>query len=534
MSAMRMAAEIRYDLGLVALSYAIAAGASMAALRLSLTTMNLWQRAAGACAMGAAVAGMHYTGMAAATFVGVDRPGPAAALSNLDEMALALAVSVTTFLVLFLASAASIVDRRMATREAAVLRAGEDRYRNLYETLQQETAHREQAEATLRQVQRMETVGQLTGGIAHDFNNILTVVIGNLDSLLRRLPEDEALRQTANSALRSALRAADLTQRLLAFGRRQTLAPRPVSVNRLILGTSDVLSRTIGESTAIETILPPQVWTCLIDPNQLEAALINLALNARDAMPQGGRLRIETANMHFDETFAARYEGIEAGDYVMVAVSDTGIGIPKENIGKVFEPFFTTKEVGRGSGLGLAQVYGFVRQSGGLVTVDSEVGVGTTVRLYLRRAAVAEADPAEPPADASMPPRARTRETILLVEDDEAVRGYTAGVLEDLGYEIVEAADAMAALAILRGGREIDLVFTDIGLPGMNGRKLAAEARRLRPWLKVLYTTGYAGVAPSGEERLEAANAPLVQKPFTRELVAERVRLALDGVIAAE
>jgi NO-binding membrane sensor protein with MHYT domain/nitrogen-specific signal transduction histidine kinase len=376
MSAMRMAAEISYDPGLVALSYAIAAAAAIAALRLSLTTMNLWQRVAGACAMGVAIAGMHYTGMAAATFVAVDRAGPAAGLSYLDQMNLALAVSVTTFLVLFLASAGSMVDRRMAAREAAVLRAGEERYRKLYEALQHETAQRERAEAALLQVQRMEAVGQLTGGIAHDFNNILTVVMGNLDSLARRLPDDEALRRMAMAASRGAERAAHLTQRLLAFGRRQTLAPQTISINRLILGTSDVLSRTLGESIAIETILPAQIWTCSVDPNQLEAALINLALNARDAMPEGGRLRIQTANMHFDQSYAARYDAIEPGDYVMIALSDTGVGIPKENIGRVFEPFFTTKQVGRGSGLGLAQVYGFVRQSGGHVTVYSEVGVG--------------------------------------------------------------------------------------------------------------------------------------------------------------
>ncbi len=527
MDAMRMAADISYDWALVALSFVIAAGASMAALRLALSTMNLRQRAAAAGIMGLAISGMHYTGMAAANFTMSHQAGAVSGLSSLAQENLALAVAVTTFFILFLAAISAIADRRIAAREAAALRANEERYRHLYEALQREIAQREHVEAALRHIQKMEAVGQLTGGIAHDFNNILTVVIGNLDALSASLPDDKDFRRMIEAAMRGAQRAASLTHRLLAFGRQQILAPKTVNASRLLTGTTEVLSRTLGEAIAIETIIPGQLWPCFVDPNQLEAALINLALNARDAMPTGGKLTMQTANMHFDESYTARYEGIAPGDYVMIAVSDTGIGIPKDDLPKVFEPFFTTKEVGKGSGLGLAQVYGFVKQSGGHVTIYSELGVGTTVRLYLRRQTVT-AEPSTAPVRSRETPRARPGEKVLVVEDDGAVRDYSARTLAELGYTVIEAEDAEAALAIVEERHDIDLIFTDIGLPGMNGTSFASAARERRRRLKVLYTTGYAGAALTEDGSL-GRGAAVLQKPFSREALAESIRAVLDG-----
>ncbi len=330
----------------------------------------------------------------------------------------------------------------------------------------------------------------------------------------------------ADAALRGAKRAADLTQRLLAFGRRQTLAPKTINVNHLVGTMSEVLSPTLGEAITIETILAGGLWASVVDPNQLEAAVLNLALNARDAMPGGGKLTIQTANMHFDQSYTARYEGIDAGDYVMLSVSDTGVGIPRENLRKVFEPFFTTKDIGKGSGLGLAQVYGFVKQSGGHVTAYSEIGVGTTIRFYLPRELTAE-EQIEPQHRSSETPLARDGEQILVVEDDPAVREYTARTLRDLGYRVLEAEDAQGALTVVEARRDIDLMFTDVGLPGMNGRKLADEAAKRRPSLKILYTTGYAGSALDDDGSL-GSPAGVLQKPFNRETLALKVRSVLD------
>jgi NO-binding membrane sensor protein with MHYT domain/CheY-like chemotaxis protein len=530
MAAMEMEAGINYAPLVVAASYLIAAGASIVGLWLAFATKSLSERVAAAIAMGVAISGMHYTGMAAATFETDHAAHGVVGLSTLAQINLALAVSATTFLILFLAVVSSIVDRRLAAlslREAQKLRESEERYRRLYEALQNETTQREHAEAALRQMQKMEAVGQLTGGIAHDFNNILTVVVGNLDAVVRGLAPENELRRRAESALRGALRAADLTRQLLAFGRRQTLAPRRINVNQLVVGLSAMLTRTLGEKIKVETILAGAVWPCVVDPNQLEAALLNLALNARDAMPQGGKLAIQTANMHFDHSYTTRYEGIDPGDYVMLAVSDTGAGIPKEHLRKVFEPFFTTKEIGKGSGLGLAQVYGFVKQSGGHVTVYSEVGTGTTVRVYLRREHVAE-EAAKRSAHSEEAPLARSGEQILVVEDDPAVRDFSVETLRELGYGVLAAEDAPAALQLITTHRGIHLMFTDIGLPGMNGRTLAEIVCKRHPAIKILYTTGYAGAALAIDGTLGTDDSVL-QKPFTRETLAERIRAVLDG-----
>ena len=395
-------------------------------------------------------------------------------------------------------------------------------------------AELEAAQEQLRQSQKMEAVGQLTGGIAHDFNNLLQVVLGNLEILHRNLPDDAArLRRSAENAMSGARRAAALTARLLAFSRRQPLAPRPVDVNALVAGMSELLGRTLGETIRLQTMLAEGLWRAEADPNQLENAMLNLAVNARDAMPNGGRLTIETGNGRLDGAYAARNDGAKPGEYVRIAVSDTGTGMDKAVLDRVFEPFFTTKEVGKGTGLGLSQVYGFVKQSGGHVTVYSEPGLGTSVTLYLPRFA-GEAAEGEPSGEAPVPTAARA-ETVLVVEDSAEVRAYSAEVLRELGYRVLEASDGPAALALLqRPGRplRVDLLFTDVILPGgMAGPVLAERARALRPGLKVLFTTGYAQGAAQGSGWLPAGSE-VITKPFTYTDLAARVRAVLDGPAA--
>jgi signal transduction histidine kinase/CheY-like chemotaxis protein len=386
-------------------------------------------------------------------------------------------------------------------------------------------ADRRSAEDRLRQAQKMEAIGQLTGGVAHDFNNVLTVILGSLERLRRKLdpaiPDAPELLRHLESARRGAERAAALTQSLLAFSRQQALEPRPVDVNRLVVSMSELLERTLGETIAVEVVRAAGLWRAQVDPNQLENAIVNLAINARDAMPSGGKLTIETANAYLDENYAARNADATPGQYVAVSVTDTGIGMTKEVLARVFEPFFTTKELGRGTGLGLAQVYGFVRQSGGHVKIYSEPGEGTTVRLYLPRLL---GEPAEDELSAEpAAPIAMRRLTILVVEDDAEVRAHTTDLLHDMGHQVLQAPHAAPALALLDQHPEIELLFTDVGLPGeMNGRKLADEATRRRPGLKVLYTTGYAKNAIVHAGRLDPGLA-LVTKPFTRATLEAKI-----------
>ena len=386
---------------------------------------------------------------------------------------------------------------------------------------------RRAAEEQLRQAQKMEAIGQLTGGVAHDFNNLLTVIGGNVETLERHLTaEDPTMLRFIHGAMRGVERAAILTSRLLAFGRRQPLDPKPLDLNRLIIGMSDLLGRTIGEHIQTETVFSGGLWQVAADANQLENAVLNLAVNARDAMPSGGKLTIETANAHLDEVYAAAHEEVKAGQYVMVAVSDTGQGIPKEIIGKVFDPFFTTKKLGEGTGLGLSQVYGFIKQSGGHVKIYSEPGEGTTVRLYLPRLITEETveiERKDPPA-----PGTGGVETILVVEDDIDVRAYSTETLRELGYHVLEASEGDAALGLIVSHPEIKLLFTDVGLPGaFNGRYLADEARKRRPELKVLFTTGYARNAIVHHGRLDPG-VNLIAKPFTFAALAAKVRAVLD------
>jgi CheY-like chemotaxis protein len=336
----------------------------------------------------------------------------------------------------------------------------------------------------------MEAIGQLTGGIAHDFNNMLAIIMGSLDLAARRLERgDTKIERHLANAQDGAKRAASLTQRLLAFARQQPLAPEAVDANKLVAGMSDLLRRSLGETIQLETVLAGGLWRTNVDANQLESAILNLTVNARDAMPEGGRLTIETGNAYLDDAYAADAD-VPAGQYVLIAVTDTGMGMTPEVMAKVFDPFFTTKTIGTGSGLGLSQVYGFVRQSGGHVKIYSEPGNGTTVKIYLPRLFGAAESKAADPASAAVP-TGDGSVTVLVVEDEEGVRNHAIESLRELGYKVLAADSAETALPLIDAHPEITLVFTDVVMPGMNGRRLSEEALKRRPKLKVLFTTGY-------------------------------------------
>ena len=421
--------------------------------------------------------------------------------------------------------------RRRADAASAELR---ELNRTLEARVAEAVEQRLQAQDALRQAQKMEAIGQLTGGVAHDFNNLLTVILGGLESIARQaqaLPQDPVLQRIQRSAAmarHAGERAATLTARLLAFSRRQPLAPKPIEPARLVTGLADMLQRLIGETVALQTVAGAGLWRTQADPGELENALVNLAVNARDAMPGGGRLTVETSNAFLDEDYVAGIpEPVAPGQYVLIAVSDTGAGMDPETLARVFEPFFTTKEVGKGTGLGLSQVYGFVRQSGGHVRIYSEVGVGTTVKVYLPRLqgdALHASDEIAPP----QAPAHGGAETILVVEDHEDLRTYSTEVLSDLGYRVIGAADGADALRRLAEEPSINLLFTDVVLPGgMDGRRLAEEAARRHPGLKVLYTTGYTRNAIVHNGRLDPG-VELLGKPFTADALGARVRVLLD------
>lgn len=395
-----------------------------------------------------------------------------------------------------------------------------------FEMICEDITERRTLEEQLLHSQKMEAVGRLAGGVAHDFNNLLTVIIGGLDTIKRSRPEDAVrIRRAADMALQGAERAANLTRRLLAFSRRQPLDPKPLELNLLVREMTELLHRTLGEQVELEGVLAPRLWPIEADQNQLENAILNLAVNARDAMPDGGKLTIETANTALDESYVATDSEVIPGQYVVIAISDTGAGMSRATLERVFEPFFTTKEVGRGTGLGLSMVYGFVKQSGGHVTIYSEEGHGTTVKLYFPRYLGSARAAKE--ADEVRAPRASDGEVILLVEDNDEVRAYSAMILTELGYEVMEAPDADFALAVLQTDCRVDLLFTDVVLPGKSGRVLADAALALRPSLKVLFTTGYSRNAIVHHGRLDPG-VQLISKPFTFDQLGIRIRDMLD------
>ncbi len=412
--------------------------------------------------------------------------------------------------------------------EARVIERTED-LRAANARLLAEAETREAAEAQVRQMQKMESIGQLTGGIAHDFNNMLAIVIGSLDMARRRIDIDPAKTLTyIDNAEEGARRAAQLTARLLAFSRQQPLSPEPTDVNKLVGDTSELVRRTIGEQIRLETVLAGGLWRANVDRGQLENAILNLAVNARDAMPEGGKITLESANTHLDEAYAAGHAEVKPGQYVVICVTDTGIGMPADVIERAFDPFFTTKQVGKGTGLGLSQVFGFVKQSGGHLKIYSEERVGTTVKLYLPRWFGAEGDVASRTAMmAADMPRAKPHEIVLVVEDEQRVRHLTVDTLRELGYSVVQASDGEQALEQLRVQPQIDLLFTDIVMPGMNGRELADRALVLRPGLRVLYTTGYTRNAVVHNGMVDPG-VSLLSKPFTMAQLAVRVRAMLD------
>ena len=423
-------------------------------------------------------------------------------------------------------------DRRRYERELLEARraaeAAGSELRELNLTLEARIAEaveqRIQAEEALRQAQKMEAIGQLTGGIAHDFNNLLSGIIGNLELLDMRISQGRLsdIDRYVVAARGAAKRAAALTHRLLAFAHRQPLDPKPTNINRLIAGMEELIRRTMGPAIEIEMVGAAGLWTTIVDPNQLENALLNLCINARDAMADGGRLTVETANKWLDER-AARERDLPAGQYVSLCVTDTGAGMPPEVIERIFDPFFTTKPRGQGTGLGLSMIHGFMRQSGGQVRVYSEIGQGTTMCLYLPRhyAGKDEADASAEPAEA---PRAEAGETVLVVDDEPSVRMLIAEALEELGYVAIEAGDGAAGLKVLQSDARVNLLITDLALPGgMNGRQLADAARAARPDLRVLFITGYPENALVGNGHLEPG-MQVITKPFAMEVLARRIK----------
>lgn len=384
--------------------------------------------------------------------------------------------------------------------------------------------------AQLRQLQKMEAIGQLTGGIAHDFNNMLAIIIGSLDMARRKLTGSEPpqVRRYIDSANEGAQRAAVLTARLLAFSRRQPLAPQMIDANKLVAGMSEMLRRTIGETIEVETVLAGGLWHAFADPGQLESALINLAVNARDAMPEGGKLTIETANSELDDRYARIHEEVEPGQYVVICVTDTGTGMTPDVVERAFDPFYTTKGPGKGTGLGLSQVFGYVKQSGGHLKIYSEVGQGTTIKIYLpRHLGLAHAADDRNQGLPQASPAGDASKVVLVVEDEEQVRRMSVDALRELGYTVIETSDVAHALDELERRADIDLLFTDVVMPDMNGRQLADIARRSRPGLRVLFTTGYTRNAVVHNGMLDQG-VNFLPKPFTLEELAMKINQALS------
>jgi signal transduction histidine kinase len=455
---------------------------------------------------------------------------PAYGIEAVTKAVLALISVGVTVVMLLARPRLQVLPTRIQLQQAYAALEEETRQRQSAEAMVRRFQEVEATESQVRQAQKMEAIGQLTGGVAHDFNNILTVITGTVEILGDAVKDRPHLAQITNLISAAAARGADLTQHLLAFARRQPLQPRSTDVNALVIDAARLLRPTLGEQIEIESMLSPDSAPALIDPSQLSTAILNLALNARDAMPEGGKLTLETRNVVLDEDYARMNSEVRPGNYVMVAVSDTGDGIPGSLLDKVFEPFFTTKEVGKGSGLGLSMVYGFVKQSNGHIKLYSEEGHGTTVKLYLPQAAgvagvarVMEALAAEPGISGFE----RSDKSILIVEDDALVREYVVTQIGRLGYKTLAASNASEALAVINGSDRIDLLFTDVIIPGgINGRKLATEALKRRPGLKVLYTSGYTENAIVHHGRLDAG-VLLLPKPYLSSDLARMIRTAL-------
>lgn len=433
-------------------------------------------------------------------------------------------LTTVTLLLTLLAGALGFIVMQRARRYASDMR-------DKNKLLQEEMTQREAAEQQLRQAQKMEALGQLTGGVAHDFNNMLSVIIGNLEMLLKRLPENEARCHTfAGNALTGAQRAAELTKRLLAFSRLQPLQPKAIDVNQCVQDVSVMLRRSLGENIQIETVQGGGLWRAFVDRAQLESAILNLAVNARDAMDGIGKLTIETANVFLDRQYADAHSEVDPGQYVMVAVTDTGCGMPADVINKAFDPFFTTKEVGQGTGLGLSQVHGFAKQSNGHVKIYSEVGVGTTVKLYLPRDVSKTEESIVPASLEYTPPASRRR--VLVVEDDSDVREFVVSVLQELGYEPIAADNADSARALLAEDGEISIMLTDVVMPGDNGRQLFDQVKDSRPDLAVLFMTGYTRNAIVHNGVLDAG-VRLISKPFTIEELSRELHAAVMASTAS-
>jgi signal transduction histidine kinase/CheY-like chemotaxis protein len=449
---------------------------------------------------------------------------PAYGIEALTKGFLALiSAGITAGMVLLLPRLLAMSTRVQLQQAYAALEE-ETRQRHKAEAMVRRFQEIEANEAQIRQAQKMEAIGQLTGGVAHDFNNILTVITGTIEILGDAVKDRPHLSQITNMISAAASRGADLTQHLLAFARQQPLQPRSTDVNALVIDAARLLRPTLGEQIEIDSMLAHDCAPALIDPSQLSTAILNLALNARDAMPNGGKLTLETKNVVLDETYASMNSEVKPGNYVMIAVSDTGEGIPGTLLDKVFDPFFTTKEVGKGSGLGLSMVYGFVKQSNGHIKIYSEEGHGTAVKLYLPQAAGVAIAPA---AEIGLSGGEHGDESILIVEDDALVREYVVTQISRFGYQTLTASNAAEGLAIINGVERIDLLFTDVIIPGgMNGRQLATEALKQRPGLKVLYTSGYTENAIVHHGRLDAG-VLLLPKPYLSSDLARMIRTAL-------
>jgi signal transduction histidine kinase len=412
-----------------------------------------------------------------------------------------------------------------AKRSLTVIQSANAQLSVANQSLLEQISQREQAESQLRQAQKMEAIGHLTGGIAHDFNNMLGVVTGALDLMRRRMKTDEFdIGRFIDAAMKATERSAALTQRLLAFARQQPLTPVPVDANRMISDMSELLRSTLGEHIQIETVLAAGLWKTNADVHQLESAIVNIAINARDAMADGGKLTIETGNVYLDEAYCRENAEVAPGQFVMVAISDEGAGMPPQTAARAFDPFFTTKPAGKGTGLGLSQVYGFVKQSLGHIKIYSEIGTGTTVKIYLPRLhgrvdETKRSVPQEVKGDAGV--------TILVVEDDPLMRQLSSDSLRELGYTVIESESAAQALARLDDVPGITLLFTDVVMPEMNGKKLAEEATIRRPDLKVLFTTGYTRNAVVHGGVLDP-DVNFISKPFTIQQLASKVRAVLD------